>query len=64
MDVAYSGLGVVIVGSEGGVGMGTQGVTHYGWEDMAVMRSLPGMTVMGSPPIMWSCTTAWKRRWI
>lgn len=26
--------------------MGTQGVTHYGWEDMAVMRSLPGMTVM------------------
>ena len=46
VDVAYSGLGVVIVGSEGGVGMGTQGVTHYGWEDMAVMRSLPGMTVM------------------
>lgn len=46
VDVAYSGLGVVIVGSEGGVGMGTQGVTHYGWEDLAVMRSLPGMTVM------------------
>jgi len=36
----------VIVGSEGGVGLGTQGVTHYGWEDVALMRSLPGMTVL------------------
>lgn len=46
LDVAYSNLGVVIVGSEAGVGMGTQGVTHYGWEDMAVMRSIPHMTVL------------------
>ena len=46
LDLAYSNLHVIIVGSEGGVGMGTQGVTHFGWEDMAVMRSLPGMTVM------------------
>ncbi len=46
LDVAYSNLNVIVVGSEGGVGMGTQGVTHYGWEDLAVMRSLPGMTVM------------------
>ena len=45
LDVAYSELDVVIVGSEGGVGMGTQGVTHFGWEDIAVMSSLPGMTV-------------------
>lgn len=46
LDVAYSGLGVVIVGGEAGVGMGTQGVTHYGWEDMAVMCSVPSMTVL------------------
>lgn len=46
VDVAYSNLHVIIVGSEGGVGMGTQGVTHYGWEDVAVMRSLPNMTVL------------------
>ena len=46
VDVAYSKLNVIIVGSEGGVGLGTQGVTHYGWEDVAVMRSLPGMTVL------------------
>lgn len=46
VDAAYSNLKIVIVGSEGGVGMGTQGVTHFGWEDMAVMRSLPNMTVL------------------
>ncbi len=45
VDVAYSELDMVIVGSEGGIGMGTQGVTHFGWEDIAVMSSLPGMTV-------------------
>lgn len=45
VDVAYSELDVVIVGSEGGIGMGTQGVTHFGWEDVAVMSSLPGMTI-------------------
>ncbi len=46
IDAAYSKLRIIIVGSEGGVGMGTQGVTHFGWEDMAVMRSLPNMTVL------------------
>lgn len=46
LDIAYSGLKIVVVGSEGGVGMGTQGVTHFGWEDIAVMSSLPGMTVL------------------
>ena len=45
VDVAYSELDMVIVGSEGGIGMGTQGVTHFGWEDIAVMSSLPGMKV-------------------
>lgn len=46
VDIAYSNLPVVLIGSEGGVGMGTQGVTHFGWEDVAVMRSLPNMTVI------------------
>ena len=46
LDVAYSNLSVVVVGGEAGVGMGTQGVTHYGWEDMAVMCSVPNMTVL------------------
>ena len=46
LDIVYSKLHVIIVGSEGGVGLGTQGVTHFGWEDVAVMRSLPNMKIM------------------
>lgn len=46
LDLAYADLGVVVVGGDAGVGNGTQGVTHYGWEDIAVMRSLPNMTVV------------------
>ncbi|NLB89677.1 MAG: transketolase [Clostridiales bacterium] len=46
LDVAYSNLNVVIVGSEAGIGMGTQGVTHYGWEDIGVISSLPNMTIV------------------
>jgi transketolase len=46
VDVAYSNLNVIIVGCEGGVGLGTQGVTHFGWEDIALMRSLPNMKIL------------------
>ena len=46
LDVAYAGTNVIIVGSEAGVSMGTQGVTHYGWDDAGAIRSLAGMTVM------------------
>ncbi|MBC5688537.1 transketolase [Mediterraneibacter sp. NSJ-55] len=46
VDIAYSGLPVIIVGGDSGVGMGTQGVTHFGWEDIGVMTSLPGITVL------------------
>lgn len=46
LDLAYADLGVVIIGGDAGIGMGTQGVTHYGWEDMGIMRSLPNMTVL------------------
>lgn len=46
LDVAYAGTNVVIVGSEAGVSMGTQGVTHFGWDDAGAIRTLPGMIVM------------------
>ncbi len=46
IDAAYSELNIVIVGGDAGVAVGTQGVTHYGWEDIALMRALPGMTIM------------------
>lgn len=46
LDVAYSGTNVVVVGSEGGFGLGTQGVTHYGWDDYGAVSSLPGIRIL------------------
>lgn len=39
-------LPVRIVGVGGGLEYGVNGVTHYGLEDVAVMRAQPGMTVV------------------
>lgn len=45
-DVCYHGLNVRVVSVGGGFGYGAQGYTHHGTEDLAVMRALPGMTVV------------------
>lgn len=46
LDIAYAQADVVIVGSEGGVAMGTQGVTHFGFDDIGAISSLPGMSIL------------------
>jgi len=43
---AYPELNVKIVGTDGGPVMGTLGPTHYGIEDMGVMRAIPQVTVL------------------
>ena len=45
-DAAYTGFNVKIVGHDCGIVLGTLGVTHYGIEDMGVMRSIPQMTII------------------
>ncbi|MCL2580550.1 MAG: transketolase family protein [Oscillospiraceae bacterium] len=45
-SVAYPGLNVKIVGSHAGVTVGQDGATHQALEDIALMRALPGMTVL------------------
>lgn len=45
-DICYHDRDVTIVAVGGGLAYATQGYTHHGVEDLAVMRSLPGMTVM------------------
>lgn len=45
-DVCYNTLNVKIVSVGGGFAYGPQGYTHHGLEDLAVMRTLPGMTVV------------------
>ncbi len=46
VDVCYHQADVTIVAVGGGLAYGAQGYTHHGVEDLAVMRSLPGMTVV------------------
>jgi transketolase len=45
-DVCYNELPVKIVSVGGGFAYGPQGYTHHGLEDLAVLRTLPGMTVV------------------
>ena len=45
-SVAYPGMNVVVVGSHGGLSVGEDGATHQANEDIALMRAIPGMTVI------------------
>jgi transketolase len=45
-DVCYLNLNVNIVAVGGGLAYGSAGYTHHGIEDLAIMRNLPGMTVI------------------
>ncbi len=46
IDVAYHNLNVKLVGVGGGFTYGLEGMTHFGLEDLALMRSLPNMSVV------------------
>jgi len=46
MSIAYQEANVRIVGTHAGVGTGEDGYSQMGQEDIALMRSLPGMTVI------------------
>lgn len=46
VSVCYSKQNVLIVGAHGGVSVGPDGATHQALEDLAVMQSLPGMSVV------------------
>jgi len=44
--VCYSNLNVKIIGAHGGISVGPDGATHQALEDVAIMRTLPNMTVV------------------
>jgi transketolase len=46
VDVCYHGAPVIIVGVGSGLGYASLGPTHHSCEDIAMLRSLPGMTVL------------------
>lgn len=45
-SVAYPELNVKVVGSHAGLTIGEDGATHQGLEDISLMRTIPGMTVI------------------
>ncbi len=45
IDICYHNLNVRLLGAGGGLVYGTEGMTHQAIEDIAIMRSLPNMTV-------------------
>jgi transketolase len=48
VSVAHTGLPVKLNGSYGGLPTGRAGATHSAVEDIAIMRAMPGMTVLSS----------------
>jgi transketolase len=46
VTVGYTGLPVVIGGGHSGISVGPDGATHQMLEDLALVRSLPGFTVL------------------
>ncbi|HEX8140188.1 MAG TPA: transketolase C-terminal domain-containing protein [Pyrinomonadaceae bacterium] len=44
--VGYGNLNVKCVGSHGGITVGHDGPTHFSFEDISLMRGIPGMTVI------------------
>ncbi|MFT3783338.1 MAG: transketolase C-terminal domain-containing protein [Nibricoccus sp.] len=51
-DLCYHGVPVVIVGADGGLTATVRGETHQALQDIALMRSLPGMRVLSPADTM------------
>lgn len=45
-SIAYPNLNVKVIGSHGGLSVGEDGATHQCNEDYALMRAVPGMTIV------------------
>lgn len=45
-DVAYSGHPVALVGISAGASYGALGLTHHSLHDLAVLRAIPGITIL------------------
>lgn len=45
LDIAYHHLDVKLIGSNSGYSLNQYGVSHYGLEDVAIIKTLPGVTI-------------------
>jgi transketolase len=46
IDIAYQNLNVKLIGVGGGFSYGFEGITHFGLEDLALMRVLPNFSIV------------------
>jgi transketolase len=46
ISLCYNGVHAIIGGAHAGISVGSDGATHQALEDLAIMRVLPGMTVL------------------
>ena len=51
IDICYHGLNVKLVGMGAGFTYGLEGFTHFGIEDVALMRALPGLHIVAPDTI-------------
>ena len=51
-SICYPGLPVIIGATHGGISVGEDGATHQCLEDIAIMRTLPGMTVINPADVV------------
>ncbi len=58
-DACYHGANVKVVAVGGGFSYGPLGFSHHATEDLAIMRALPGMTVV-APSDLWETEEATK----
>lgn len=56
-DASYHDANVKVVSIGGGFSYGALGISHHATEDLAIMRSLPGLTVV-SPGDLWETSEA------
>ena len=58
LNLGYMQLNIKSVGMGGGMAMGQFGNTHYGIEDLALMRAVPGLTVI-APAVVAHAPKVW-----
>lgn len=63
VDVAYSGYPVILVGQSPGVAYGDLGPTHHSIEDLAWLRTIPGLSVIvPADPVETAQAVHWAAR--
>ena len=62
-SIGYTGANVKICATHAGITVGEDGASHQTFEDLSLMREIPGMTVLVRQMLS-ARASCWKRLWI